>query len=143
MPPLYERSPSMLLKGPRQLKEEVRAESPDLLSPSQSTPALFTGTAKMRPVLKLLVSKAGLDERDHVKEVAEVLEDILHSVELRMKRIVGRKQDRNAIINKALENRQAQMKAAIREKREEEKKRLDHMAELQDILAKKRAEKEE
>jgi hypothetical protein len=83
-PPIHERPASMLKKGPRRVSAEG---SP---SHSESTPALLRGTNKLSPTLKLLIAKAPTDEREDITDVAEVLEDVLHSVDLKMTRIVNR-----------------------------------------------------
>ena len=78
-PPMHQRPPSMLRKGPGKRTESEDHIKPDIYN------------TKISPTLKLLVAKTQLDDREIAQGVAEVLEDLIHSIELQMNRMIQRK----------------------------------------------------
>jgi hypothetical protein len=116
-PPMHERPASMLRKGPRRPQDD----NPSPLHTSESTPALFGSSTKLSPTLKLLVAKAPTEDRPLMQEVAEVLEDVLHSVELKMTRIVNRgpraSSQTKTIINRAMAEREEEYRQEMEYKK--------------------------
>ena len=132
-PPMHERPPSMLRKGPAKSQEQEDVIRPDIYN------------TKISPTLKLLVAKTPLEDRKDVQIVAEALEDLIHSIELQMSRVIQRKPNAassKAIVNKALEEREAEMRKERKEAMRKEKLRAKRAQELKEVNAKAKEERD-
>jgi len=122
----------MLRKGPGKRTESEDHIKPDIYN------------TKISPTLKLLVAKTQLDDRENAQGVAEVLEDLIHSIELQMNRMIQRKpnQSNKEIVNKALEQREAEMRKEKIIAMRKEKVRQKRMEELKEVNAKAKEDRD-
>ena len=126
LPPIQDR-PASLLKR----KREERSPPP-VQSPKKSK--------KLSPTLKFQIVNASKEDKEYYEEAASALEDILHSLSLKMTRLINRGPRPSE--EKFQEKQQRQKAEQEQRKRAEEKRRRLRQQIIQEQLAKAKEERQ-
>mmetsp|Transcript_13488 Transcript_13488/g.25380 ORF Transcript_13488/g.25380 Transcript_13488/m.25380 type:complete len:1523 (+) Transcript_13488:11-4579(+) len=130
LPPIHERSAD-------HFKKKIK----EFASTNTSTPSMKVGrTVKLGPVLKYEIAKLKPEEKPPATEVAELLEDMLHSLGLGAKAVVGR-WSRN-IENPVVRQREEEFKKEQENQEKEKKRQLERAKALREAVQKMKQARE-
>lgn len=107
----------------------------------QTISMISTNAVKLSPTLKFCIAHANPSDKEVVEECASLLEDILHSVQLKLKRVINRQPKGGAQEEKFEQKKEKERKDEEQRKSEEERKRRLRQQQLQEDLNKAKDER--
>lgn len=127
-------------KGFTQKNAKRIAETPEIAEVKEKSKSaismISTNQVKLSPALKFCIAHAPKEEKGIYEECADFLEDLLHSVQLKMVRIINRAPKIGAQEEKFEEKKEKERKDEEAKRAEEDKKRKIRQAVLQEELNK-------
>ena len=119
-----------------------RSENPSKEKIKSALSMISSNSAKLSPALKFCIAHAPSDEKETYEECASLLEDILHSIQLKMKRVINRQPKVGAQEEKFEQKKEKEKKDEELKKAEEDRKRKLRQQQLLDELNKAKDERQ-
>jgi hypothetical protein len=104
---------------------------------------ISTNVVKLSPTLKFCLAHASPNDKETMEECASLLEDVLHSVQLKLTRVINRAPKAGAQDMKFEQKREMEKKEEDQKKAEEDRKRRLRQQQLQEELNRAKEERAE
>ena len=131
---------------PTKEKEKEKGKVEDSASKEKIKPSVTltsANTVKLSPTLKFCIAHASPQHKDVIEECASLLEDVLHSVQLKLTRVINRQPKSGAQEQKFEQKKELEKKEEEAKRLEEERKRKVRQQQLLEELNRAKEERAE